>query len=129
MIVQDLVLGPCDWIIRAFYDFTCSYMPEVINALYKLNYPRNKIIEIAQSLIICKPNSGLTCSNLLLESSVMVISDTTSEGEFFNTLEHENQHLLGHIAIKYGLVHGGEPLGYLAGELALKQHKFIKNFI
>lgn len=129
MISQDLILEGYNWHIKAFYNFTCDYTSDVVNALYRANLSSRLISKITPHLLSCKPNTGLTCSNTNENESVLVISIATSPKEFLNTLSHENQHLVGHIASKLGLLHGSEELGYLTGELFSKQYYYIKEFI
>jgi hypothetical protein len=44
-----------------------------------------------------KFNVGFTYSNINLNSSVIVISKVTSEGQLINTLSHECYHFIDHI--------------------------------
>lgn len=129
MIEQDIVLRAYNWHIKAFYNFTCNYTPEAINALQLIKCPKNSITEAVYNIMSCKLNKGLTFTNMSLQRSVIIVSESSSPSEFLNTLVHENHHLLSHIAEKYGISCGSEELSYLAGELISKQYDCIKNLI
>lgn len=129
MIQQDLVLGAYNWHIQAFYNFTCNYTPEAVRALQRIKCPKNIIREAVSNIMSCKLNKGLTFTNMSLQRSVIIVSETSSPSEFLNTLVHEDHHLLSHIAEKYGISCGSEELCYLAGELISKQYDFVKKFI
>lgn len=129
MIQQNLFLEAYNWHIKAFYNFTCNYTPEAINALQLIKCPSNKVKEAVSKIMSCKLNKGLTFTNMSLQRSVIIVSKASSPEEFLNTLVHENHHLLSHIAGKYNIPCDSEELGYLAGELISKQYIYIKDFI
>ena len=67
-----------DWKITVLYETTCDDIDVIIETLMEVNCPKYYIERALDNLEECKPNSGLTYSNLSLESSVIIINKTSS---------------------------------------------------
>ena len=65
-------------------------------------------------------NTGFTYTDEEKHVTFIVISETTSAAEFFNTFIHEIGHSATHIAQYYEINPYSEELQYLYGEIALQ---------
>ena len=67
--------------------------------------------------VLSSPNSGMTISNYDIRMSVVFISDTTNDSEWWSTCVHELKHVTDAIIDYYGEDEIGEPAAYLDGFL------------
>ena len=65
--------------------------------------------------LLTKLNKGLTLSYSGLRMSVMCIGDATSLEQWWDTLDHEIDHLQDAILEYYGVKHGTEDAAWLQG--------------
>lgn len=75
---------------------------------------RRREIRRAQRLLL-KPNKGFTFSSQSLRMSVMVIGDATSLDQWWDTLDHEIDHLQDTVLEYYSVDHGTEDAAWLQG--------------
>lgn len=66
-----------------------------------------------------KPNIGLAYSNKGSKQSIIVVSETTSAREFFNSFAHEIDHIEKHIAKTLRFSPYSEAASYLVGEIVM----------
>lgn len=59
----------------------------------------------------------------------MVIGKTSSPRQFFNSFDHEKNHLAEHIATYNGIDEKGEEMAYLRGYIAEKTFKVARYFL
>lgn len=74
-------------------------------------------------------NTGFTYTDFNKRKSIVGISDTTSQEQFFNTLTHEVKHLQSHICKYYNVSEDSEEAAYLTGYVVQQMHKVFKNMI
>ena len=74
-------------------------------------------------------NTGFTYTDFNKRKSIVGISDTTSQEQFFNTLTHEVKHLQSHICNYYNVDEDSEEAAYLTGYIVQQMHKVFKNMI
>ena len=67
----------------------------------------------------CSLDTGLIYSNPQMRESVIVVALASSKEQLENSLRHECQHLVIHIANTCGIDLQSEELCYLAGEIAM----------
>lgn len=118
MIRQTLYLPKYRWRVKAYYSQTCYWTGEIMKELYRLGADSDILRSAYENMSSCTLDTGLCYSNPLLRDSVLVIAKTSSAAEFFNSFEHEFQHLKGHIASELHLDPNGEEVAYMSGELA-----------
>ena len=114
-----------DWKITIFYETTCDDIDFIIETLMDINCPKYYIERALDNLEECKLNSGLTYSNLKLESSVIIINKTSSFEQLINTIAHEYFHLISHIS-KILNIEDEEELANLNGNLNMRSYKIVK---
>lgn len=74
-------------------------------------------------------NTGFTHSNFSKKTSIVGISKTTNQEQFFNTLVHEAKHVQSHICKYYGVPENSENAAYLIGYLIQRMHRVFKTII
>lgn len=95
MITQKYLID--DWRIVILYLVDYEDFDVVQRHLLDIECPTSFIEEGLDNIYQNKFNVGFTYSNINLNSSVMVISKVTSEGQLINTLSHECYHFIDHI--------------------------------
>lgn len=68
----------------------------------------------------------MTYSNTELKTSLVCISDTTSDAQFLNTVVHESKHVQSHICSYYGIDEDSEEAAYLIGHIIQRMHRMLK---
>ena len=74
-------------------------------------------------------DTGLTYTNNSKRGTVMVISESSSPEEFWNTMDHEKGHAVQNIGSALGLDYMSEAQQYLAGVIAKEMYPIARQFI
>lgn len=127
MVIQNIHLTKYDWDIKVYYFIDSIYLNSIYNDLDYLGCP--DIDDTIDILYKSWLNSGLSYTNGLLHSSLMVIGSTDSPEEFYSTFEHEKGHIVNHIALYYDMDLSGEEIQYLSGEIAKLTFPVAKYFL
>ena len=114
-----------DWNVTILYETTCDDIDFIIRILKAINCPNYYIQKALDNLEECKLNSGLTYSNLKIESSVIIINKTSSFAQLINTISHEYYHLICHIS-KTLEIEDEEELANLNGNLNMRSYKLVR---
>ena len=114
-----------DWNVVILYQCSCDDIDSIIETLRKINCPIKYITQALNNLKTCSLNIGLTYSNTLLKSSVIVINKTSSFAQLINTISHEYYHLICHIS-KTLEIEDEEELAYLNGNLNMRSYNIVK---
>ncbi len=129
MIKQEFFIDDPPWKVYVYYDYALDNLNEVIDTLYKINFPKHYITRAYTILKQTNVNCGFTYTNLKNKTTLIVITKTTSPGEFINSLVHEIFHLVNHISKVYNIDLDAEEPCYLAGDIAQKAlsvcHKLV----
>ena len=97
--------------------------------LYRVGASEDVMTKAYENMTSCSLDTGLCFSNPTVRESVLVIAKTSSAAEFFNSYEHEYQHLKGHIATALGFDPNGEEVAYMSGELAREVFPKIRHLL
>lgn len=114
-----------DWNVTILYETTCDDIDFIIRILKAINCPNYYIKKALDNLEECKLNSGLTYSNLRLQSSVIIVNKTSSFAQLINTISHEYYHLICHIS-KTLEIEDEEELANLNGNLNMRSYKLVR---
>ena len=129
MIRQLIYLEPCDWTVIVYYDAGRENADEILQALQRLGCSDSALARAENNLSGSMIDTGLTYTNDGVRSSVVVISEASDSGEFWNTLDHEKGHLAKHIAEALGMECSGEKVQYLSGDIARAMYPVARLFI
>lgn len=129
MIVQDIYLGRVDWHVRIYYAVTTYYAHEILDDLIALGCSGKYLRDAQANLWAGKLDSGLTYSNMERHETVMVIAKASEGAEYWNSIDHEKNHLLQHIALTYEIDPYGEEISYISGELIRDIYRMAKGLL
>lgn len=116
MVQTGFYLGRNDWWIMASIGIDGrDDLREVYEALLSIGAPDNKAQEICMTL--SQPNTGYTYTDYDCHYTLMFISKATSYAQMYDTLTHEQKHVVEHISNYYGVDPKSEEAAYLAGEI------------
>ena len=87
-----------------------------------------KII-VVYNAYLGKKNTGFTHTDFSKKKSIVGISETDSQEQFFNTLVHEIKHVQSHICKYYNVDEDSEEAAYLIGYIMQKMHRCFTHLI
>lgn len=118
MIKAKVYLKEYDWTIYAHFAVTRNNADEIFNKLIQYGSRYNEALDACAIIENNKPNCGITYSNHILKTTILVISKTTSAKEFVDTFVHELSHIQNHIIKTYHLDNNSEQVCYMIGDIA-----------
>ena len=116
MIVQDTYIHSVGWHVVVYHAVSHVWADEIIDELIKIGCSGVKLEDAKKKLWGAVPNTGYTFSNTGLRETIIIILPTTSGAEYWNSLDHEKNHLLQHIALTADIDPYGEQISYISGE-------------
>lgn len=129
MIQQKFYIEKYDWKVVVLYETDISNFDYILDVLEEICNDRKTIVRVANNILSNHKDTGFTYSNLDIKCSLIIISKTTSKGEFINTLVHEIDHLQSHIATVYNLNMKGEEVAYLIGDIGKTMFEVFRKII
>lgn len=85
------------------------------------------IKEINKSMnVLFKYNTGMAYTNSNNKTSIILISKSTSNDQFINTIIHEAKHIQTHICNYYNINEDSETAAYLIGYIVQQMYKIFK---
>ena len=103
------------WGILLCYDYTKKDYPGIWSVMRTFGLPDEKA-EAAMG-VLSKEDTGMTLTSFKEKMSVLFISGSSSDDEWFDSLVHELKHVVEHIGEYYDVDPRGEPSAYLQGEI------------
>ena len=90
----------------------------------------DELVHVAEdNMLSGNMDTGVTYSNFLYRTTIMVIGTASSPREFFNSYTHEFRPLQDDLGNMNGIGLDGEEIAYLSGEIAMKTFDYVKLFI
>lgn len=129
MITQFFELPGYDWDICIFYDTDSDDADLVLGMLKRIGCNGLTLRRAEHSLRKGIVNTGLTYSNAEARSTVTVIGHSSSAEQFWNTFDHEKDHIAEHLVDALGIDFKGEELRYIRGSIAEETFKVARRFI
>ena len=117
MLKQYLKYSKYDWNIIVYYNINGNDKQDILEMLYYLHCSAEDAKDIID--LINKLDKGFTYTNNNTKLSFVGISETTSKGEFINSIVHEAKHITEHICNYYNISLEGEPSAYIIGEIVM----------
>lgn len=115
MIKQGFAIGNRDWYCMVYYDVKHDDLNEVGETLLASGCPK---IRVNEALNVLKgKNCGYTFTNFNDHLTIIVISETTSAEQMYDSIQHETRHAADHIGSFYDVT-DNEELAYLQGEIS-----------
>lgn len=129
MIRQFIYLPAYRWMIIVFYCAGRNDADEILQTLQRFGCSDESLAQAEENLMASSLDTGLTYTNNSKRGTVMVISESSSPEEFWNTMDHEKGHAVQHIGSALGLDYMGEAQQYLAGVIAKEMYPIARQFI
>ena len=129
MIRVTIDLPKHQWRVNAYFAVSCYWTGEILRELYRLGAGREVLESAYKNMASCSLDTGLCYSSNEMRESILVVARTSTAAEFFNSFEHEFQHLKGHIATAIGFDPNGEEVAYMSGELARDFYPHIRHLL
>ena len=117
LIEQEIYLERYDWEVHVMYDVHSKDAMNVRRYLRGLGCSGIPLEDACNIVLECKPNKGITYSNVDIRKTVVVIGWATSKAEYMNSLSHEMLHVVQHISEQFLINMYGEEACYLLGGL------------
>ena len=86
-------------------------------------------VTILYNVWLGERDTGFTYTDFDKRKSIVGISLTTSNEQFFNTLVHEAKHVQSHICMYYNVKEDSEAAAYLIGYIAQQIYRVFKTLI
>ena len=129
MRTQLIYLDKYDWLIKVFYLINNPDIDQILDELDAIDCEPDTFYRAAEMLESKKLNTGLTYTDYYQHVTIMVIGESTSANQFFNTFIHEIGHASEHIASFYKIESYSEELQYLTSEIAMEMFKNSKDLM
>lgn len=129
MIRQRFHIDKLDWRVYVYYYVDCYYTEGILRRLRSIGCTGKILADAERNMRACRMDTGLTYSNYMYRSTVMVIGAASSGREFFNSYIHEQRHLQDDLGNMNGIGLDGEEIAYLSGEIAMRVYDCIKLFV
>lgn len=116
MVKQGFSLGERDWYIMVYYDVSSRKdLQEVYETLVSAGCDEWRADEAYWVLSMW--NKGYTFTNFHDHLTVSFMSKATSAEQMYDTIDHEQKHIVEHIGEYYGVDPKSEESAYLQGEI------------
>lgn len=115
---QQFIVRKYDWEVIIYYTVDKEQKPEIMEHLRNMGCTGETLSSIESNLHKAAPDTGFIYSNYLDRKSVLVVHKASSIGEFFNTFEHEKNHLEMHMCEALDINPYSEKAAHLSGDLA-----------
>lgn len=120
MICKQLHIERYDWLVFCFFAVDGYYTDRICDLLQQIGVSETIMQDVYSHLQRSDIDTGFTFSNKTERISVMVVGLTSSKAEFLNSFSHELRHLCDDIASASDIGLSGEPVAYLAGDIAMQ---------
>lgn len=118
-----------DWLVKAYIDTTHEDADVILNDLESIGADMDTMRLAFRNLRGGLKNTGLTYTSRWNRVTIMVVSESTSSEEFFNSLVHEMCHAKTHICDIEGIDLKSEQASYFIGGLARDLFPHIKHLL
>lgn len=115
---QQFKINKYNWDVTIYYTINDEQKSEVIRCLEDMDCDTDTLKSIKYNLEKAALDTGFTYSNFKQQKSILVIHKVSNIGEFFNTFEHEKNHLEMHICEAMDINPYSEEAAHFSGDLA-----------
>ena len=129
MFTQDIFIDKAGWSVRVYHDADALCADEIIDDLITLGCRGEDLRKTKRMLWDGMVDSGVTFSDTRRRKSIIVIGNTTSGREYWNSIDHEKNHLLQDISLAIGIDPYGEEISYISGEFIRSVYDEAKNLL
>lgn len=117
------------WTFRVYIATDCTWNAEILGHLERLDAPAWIIESSAANMACGLMNAGLTYASPEERETLMVVGQTTTAAELFNSVVHELDHATLFTFPLVGITPGTEQAAYFKGGLAREIFPLIQPFL
>ncbi len=117
------------WAFRVYIATDCAWNAEILGHLERLGAPAWIIESSAANMACGLMNAGLTYASPEERETLMVVGQTTTAAELFNSVVHELDHATLFTFPLVGITPGTEQAAYFKGGLAREIFPLIQPFL
>lgn len=129
MITHVFHISQHDWLVKAYIGSNVSDADLILEDLLSIGADMDTMRLAYRNLRGGLKNTGLTYTSRWNRITIMVVSESTSAEEFFNSLVHEMCHAKTHICDIEGIDLKSEQASYFIGGLARDLFPHIKHLL
>ena len=129
MLRQQFHIAELDWLVYVYYSVDSYYADEILSRMRRIGCSEKMLEEAEANMKSDRMDTGVTYSNYLYRTTVMVIGRASSDRQFFNSFIHELRHLEDDLGNMNGIEHDGEEIAYLSGHIAERVFDYVKLFL
>ena len=117
------------WLVKAYINSDVSDADLILGELLSVGVDMDTMRFAFRNLRGGQKNTGLTYTSLWYRTTILVVSQSTSAEEFFNSLVHEISHAKTHICEYLGIDLTSEEASYFSGGLARDLFPHVKHLL
>lgn len=129
MITRTIYVPEHHWTFRVYIAVTCYWSEEIIGHLWRLGAPQKVLISAANNLACGNIDNGLTYASEKDRETLVVVGQTTTAAELFNSVIHEIDHACMFTFPLLGITHGTEEAAYFKGGLGREIFPMVQPYL
>lgn len=126
---QHIYLDKFGWVVKVYYGVTSVDTDDIVNYMVDCGYSMKVIYEVYDFMNDLELNEGATITSDKYKESIIIISETTTPAEFFNTMVHELNHLSDDISRVFKIPCTGEKISYMIGDIGMKMFPMAEDYL
>ena len=115
MVQTGFWVGRRDWWVMASLWVEEDNLESVIESLVSVGCTEENAREVAS--VLSAPDTGYTYTDYIGKFTLAFVSRGSSMEQFYDTVQHEQKHVVEHISSFYGVNPKSEESAYLQGEI------------
>lgn len=129
MITKTFYIPQHDWTFRVYIAMSCYWTGEIIRHLWRLGASDDILHEAARNMQCGRLNNGLTYASLDARETLVVVGQTTTAAELFNSVVHELDHAGEFTFPLLRITPGTEEAAYFKGGVAREIFPLIQPYL
>lgn len=129
MITHVFHIWQHNWLVKAYINSDDSDANLILEELLSVGADMDTMRSAFRNLRGGQKNTGLTYTSPWYRTTILVVSQSTSAAEFFNSLVHEISHAKTHICEYLGIDLTSEEASYFSGGLARDLFPRVKHLL
>lgn len=118
-----------DWTFRVYIAHTCYWTDEILGHLFRLGVSPYVMGSANQNLRCGTVDNGITYASLKERETLMVVGQSTTAAEMFNSVVHEIDHACMFTFPLIGITPGTEEAAYFKGGLARELFPLVQPYL
>lgn len=129
MITRTIYVPQHDWTFRVYIAHTCYWTDEILGHLFRLGASPLVMGNANQNLRCGTVDNGITYASLKERETLMVVGQSTTAAEMFNSVIHEIDHACMFTFPLIGITPGTEEAAYFKGGLARELFPLVQPYL